>query len=239
MMDRDMTIFRRFNEVDERYLSSDKHIHTCFVDGEGTVRNIVKEASVRGLNQIAITDHMRKDSTYSAGYFDEIEKQASLSDIQVLKGFEAKIKDFDGNIDISDDVLSRAEVGIASVHRFPMGNRLCFPEEFDKKICQEIELELTLNAVKKGICNVIGHPGGMSIRAYGEFPSEFFEEIIDACSKSNIAFDINSAYHVNAAKQVAGILKRYDPFVSFGSDAHSLDRIGECLQDVWRECTNV
>ena len=78
-----------------------------------------------------------------------------------MVGFEAKVTDFMGNIDVTSEVVTKADIAIVSVHRYPLGNKLYDASEFQKKIAQEIELELSLSAIKKRGLNVLGHPAGM------------------------------------------------------------------------------
>ena len=81
-------------------------------------------------------------------------------------------------------------------------------------------------ALEKGKFNVLGHPGGMSLLTYKEFPLDFFEELISGCKKNNIAFELNSSYHLSVLRDLKILLRKYDVFVSLGSDAHKTRDIG-------------
>ena len=141
-------------------------------------------------------------------------------------GFEAKIENFKGKIDVSEDVMRKSDLSIASVHRFPIGKKLIAARHFPQDLSEDIELELSIAAIKRGGFSILGHPGGMSIRAYGKFKKEYFEEIISELCKTNIAFDFNYAYHKYLVEDLIPIFKKYDPFISIGSDAHKLLDIG-------------
>ena len=117
-------------------------------------------------------------------------------------------------------------MAIASVHRFPIGQRLYSASEFKSNISQEIELELSLAALNMGGFNVLGHPGGMSLAVHNEFNQSFFEEIIVLCSKKNIAFDLNGRYHCNQLHVLLPLLEKYNPYISIGTDSHSIKSIG-------------
>ncbi len=224
--------FRRFNSIDADYLHTDKHMHTTWGDGEGTLEAIVKKAQEMSLRQIAFTEHIREDSTYFQEYFQEIKRIQSASSIELLVGFEAKIKNFSGDIDVSKEVMEKADIKIASVHRFPIGRKLLSPKSFSSEICQEIELELSLAALQRPDFNVLGHPGGMSLRTFKEFSIKFFEEIILACVKSDVAFDLNSSYHLPVLKDLKKLLQQYNPYVSLGSDAHKIADVGNWT-NIW------
>ena len=221
--------FKRFNSIDADYLRADKHIHSTFSDGEMTILQIAREAEKRNLRQIAIVDHVREGSIYFDKYCEDIMDACQQVGVEILIGFEAKIKNFQGDVDASEDVAKRAQIRVASVHRFPLGRRLYEAGMFDKKVCQEIELELSIAALRNGSFDVLGHPGGMSLRAYGEFPLEFFEEIILECKNADIAFELNSSYCFAVLKDLRRLLKKHDVLVSLGSDAHSVEDIDDFM----------
>ena len=206
----------------------DLHMHSTWTDGEGTVEEIILQAKNVGLTEIAITDHIRKESTYFEDYHKEILNLREKHNFNVWVGFEAKVNNFDGEIDVAQEVLKKADLSIVSVHRFPLGRKLIAAKDFSSEISQTIELELSLAALRRGGFSVLGHPGGMSLRLHKEFRAEFFEEIIEECVKSGIAFDFNSSYHENSKDILKELFKKHNPLISIGSDAHRLMHIGNC-----------
>jgi len=227
---KDMKFFKRFNDIGNDYVHTDKHIHTKWVDGQATILEIIQKAEELSLRQIAFTEHIRRDSVYFSGYLNEIQNVKGKSSLEILSGFEAKIMNFEGDIDIADEAMQRSEILIGSVHRFPIGRKLFSPREFTKSLCQEIELELSIAAIKKRTCNVLGHPGGMSLRAYNEFPLNSLEEIIKECVQNDVAFDFNSSYHLHVIKDLITLFRQHNPYISFGSDAHFLNQLGSWVK---------
>jgi putative hydrolase len=218
--------FMRFKEISHEFCFTDKHLHSTWSDGEGSVQQLIDRAKQCNISSIAVTDHLRKTSTYFFDSKAEVERLQKMTDIQVLSGFEAKVDDFNGNIDVADDVLAAADIKIVSVHRFPIGRNLYAANFFDAKIAQEIELELCIAAVNRGGFNVLGHPGGMSLTAHKDFSEKYFEEIVKACLENNIAFDFNGRYHWNIAEMLISLFEKYNPLISIGSDSHKLDAMG-------------
>lgn len=216
----------RFDMLKSTDTCVDLHIHSVWSDGTNSVAEIVQEAKRKNLRSIAITDHIRRESTYFPDYLTEIRKMVS-SDLQILVGFEAKIMDFQGDLDVSGEVRRMSDIQIGSVHRFPIGRKLLYPKDLDKRICQEIELELSIAAIRKQQMDILGHPGGMSLKEFGEFPMEYFHEIAAECSRNEIVFELNSTYHSDIYSDLQLILKEHNPYVSFGSDAHTLEAIGK------------
>lgn len=216
-----------FSELNERHLRSDMHMHSTWTDGEATIHEIIAKASGSNLINITVTDHIRRNSDYFPEYTEEIATLRRKSSFNIFAGCECKINDFSGTLDLSDRDRALSEWIVASVHRFPLGRKLYKASDFTKKICQEIETELALAGIEKGGMDAIGHAGGMSIRSWGVFETRYMEEVIAACKRYDVAFEFNSAYHKVMSDAILLLLKKYDPLVSFGSDAHKLSHVGE------------
>jgi len=222
--------FKKFSHIGLEDLLTDFHIHTAWTDGKGTVAEVVEEANRLNLKEIAFADHIRRSSDYFQAYREEVRRIARGHDLLIHVGFECKIAGFDGQPDVAPEVWDKADIRIVSVHRFPLGRKLFEPSAFSKTVCQEIEMELSLSALKRGDVDVLGHPGGMSLENHGGFPDHSFEEIMDACRRTGTAFELNYFYHRTVFKTLVHLLRKHDPYVSFGSDAHEPKDIG-----AWRQ----
>ena len=227
--------FPQFNELTSTSLAVDFHLHSTWTDGKNTVPEIIEKAKESNLHSIAITDHIRETSTYFNDYKKEINTLNAQEEINIYIGFEAKVSDFQGNIDVKKEVVKESDIAIVSVHRYPLGNKLYNASEFTKEIAQEIELELSLAALNKGGFNVLGHPGGMSLSFFREFPTSFYEKIIITCISNDIAFDFNGRYHGKELETLLPLLQKYNPHVSISSDAHNINPIGKWNKQL-RKC---
>lgn len=225
--------FKTFNQINSDYVLSDMHMHSTWTDGMGTIEDNILKAKSIGIKRIAATDHIRSNSTYFEEYAIEINKLRDKHSFEIYIGFEAKVNDFEGNIDVSSKNLENSEYSICSVHRFPIGRKLIAANAFNMQTAQEIELELSIAAINKGGFRVMGHPGGMSIRAHKSFNIDYFEEIIIACKKNNIAFDFNSSYHLDCKNDLIKLFQKHDPLISIGSDAHRPEFIGQASQKLF------
>lgn len=218
--------FRHFNELTIADARSDFHIHSDYTDGKASIEAIIERAEELGLSAIAITDHIREDSDYFTRYAAEILAIRKRVKIPVFIGFEARIKNFQGEVDVSQSVATAADIRIGSVHRFSIGERLYDPGTFSKEAAQGLELEISLAGIAKKTFQVLGHPGGMSLKNFKEFPLEYFERIIIACKENDVVFELNSEYHQTVYSDLTAILRKHDPLVVFGSDAHVIEDIG-------------
>ncbi|MEC9265219.1 MAG: PHP domain-containing protein [Pseudomonadota bacterium] len=233
--------FYRFDALTDALLSRDFQVHTLWTDGKGTVREVLQKASDRKVREIAFTEHARHTSTYYPEFFAEIDREAEdFPDLTVYRGFEVKITDFDGNLDISDDMRAKAEIILASVHSFPLrdGSGVISPKTVGAAEATRTERDLSLGAIRAGKGDVMSHPGGMSMRFHGGFPLEYYEELLDAIRHTDMAFEFNHSYHAPILPELVALVRQYNPLVSIGSDVHDLDTMGRCrdaLQDLLRK----
>jgi len=219
--------FLKYNNLTLDYIYTDKHLHTNWIHGKNSVIEIINKARQIGLNQIAITEHCRKSSTYYDDFYSESSDYRTKEvNMDILIGYEAKIYNYDGQVDVSYEIDKKADISIASVHNFPVGDKFYKPKLFEKELCQEIELRLSLAGLNNSNFDILGHPGGQSIKYYDQFPIEYFEEIIKSCKSNNIAFDLNYNYHFKHFEDIEPLLIKYNPYVSLGSDAHTLKYVG-------------
>ena len=219
-------IFLRMKNLDIVNSRIDMHMHTTWTDGKDSLNDMARQAEINSLTSIAITDHIRKESDYYLHYLKDIKNIFGNFNVKIYSGFEAKIVNLKGDIDIPDEAVEKSDFVIASVHRLPYGQSYRHPKEIPFAELALLEKDLTLTAIKNNKrVSVVGHCGGMSIAAYGEFPVEYFEEIIRACVNNEIAFEYNYKYHNGYEKKLKELLIRYNPYVSIGSDAHERNRV--------------
>jgi len=221
---------KRFRSLTEDDLLSDMHLHTAWTDGEASLNEMVAEAVRKGLKRIAFTDHVRDASTYCMSFENEIDEISAKSAIHVHAGFEAKIRDFDGNLDLPSYCSRERHLIIGSVHSIPVGGgEFMHPQIFKSpEELRKSEYELYMALIKSGQAAILGHVGGMSNRFAGSFSHEYLEGIISSCAKTQTAFEINSRYHLDMMDELVPLLEKYDPYVSIGSDAHKPGEVGGC-----------
>jgi histidinol phosphatase-like PHP family hydrolase len=190
-------------------LKEDYHVHTNYNDHSDsnlTVKNVVIEAERKGLEIIALTEHVRESSEWIHNYLNDIANCKKKTKVKVIPGFEAKILS-DGNIDCREDI-ARDYFIIASFHT----------KYYDKAIW--------INALKKVIenkyVNVIGH---LAPESSFQINIEEIEEFAKLLSKHDKIVEVNAKYKRPPENWVKIFIKRGVRF-HLGSDAHSLSEIG-------------
>lgn len=191
-------------------LNEDYHIHCNYNDHSSkdlTVENIIKKANNLELSKIAFTEHVRSTSNWTEMYLDEINHAERNTDIIILKGFEAKILP-DGSIDCPLEYLNKNYFIIASFHT----------KYFEKQKWYSA----LIKAIRNENVNVIGHLApdpGISL-SFNEL-SVLGEEI-----KANDKIVELNAKYKRPPLDFIRVFKDHGIKFHLGSDAHSLDEIG-------------
>lgn len=200
---------------------ADTHTHTiASTHAYGTIKEMVEEAASLGLYAVAITDHGPKmPGSPREWYFNNLcAIPSTYLGVRVLKGAEANIKDFDGNLDIDDYTLRGLEWIVASLHNPTLDTSKIKPN-FDT--CTQ----LYLNAAKNPFINVIGHCGTP------EYAFDY-EKVIPVLAENGKLIEINdSAFKrkkgsMPNCKKIAEICKKVGAPIIVNTDAHFMTELG-------------
>ncbi len=110
--------------IDLADITGDLHMHTTETDGKASIEEMAHAARARGLKFIAITDHSKRvamanglDGKRLLAQWKEIDKfnKNAKDDFLILKGIECDILE-NGEMDLDDKVLAKADWVIASLH---------------------------------------------------------------------------------------------------------------------------
>ena len=199
-------------------LKQDFHVHSNYNDHSSldlTIPAIIQQAKILKLEALAITEHVRRSSSWIPKYLKEISlyssslrsKDNGKEFPEIITGFEAKILP-DGSIDCPDE-YARDFFIIASFHTI----------YGDKSIW--------LNALKTAIRNpdvtVLGHlaPEPTFKLERGEL-----EEIAYQIATNDKIVELNAKYHRPPVEWISSFKRKGVKF-HLASDAHSLGEIGQ------------
>ena len=198
---------------------SDLHMHTNWSDGLNSVKEMVKTARKIGYNFIAITDHSQSsriaNGLNSTRLFSQIEQIRDLNEridgLDILAGSEVDILK-DGQLDFSDQVLSKLDVVVASVHsNFGMNET-----DMTKRLIQAIE---------NPFVDILGHPTGRLLMRRPEYalnPSA----VIDAAIANGVALEINaSPSRLDLGPDIVKHARDKGAMISINTDAHSAENL--------------
>jgi DNA polymerase (family 10) len=166
-------------------LQGDVHMHTIETDGRNTIEEMAEAAKARGYKYMAITDHSKNlafanglDDARAVEHIRRIhEASEKVAGITIFAGIEVDIL-ADGDLDLSDDVLARMDLVIASVHSV-------FNQEPAKMT------ERLLKAIGNPNTSIIGHPTGR-IQLRRDAYQFDMDMVLTAAAKHKVAMELNS-----------------------------------------------
>lgn len=210
----------------------DFHIHTNFTDGRMDIPSAVKRAEYEGLSCIAFTDHARHESTYVPEYVAAIKAIRKTTSLKIYIGLEVKIKDFEGNLDISHDDEKLLDFVSGSFHRYPArdGGYLSVTELSPTQAAL-IEVEASVAMIETRKPDILNHPGRVHFNNFRvPLPIEYLRRIILAAKRSDVAIEINTP--TPNWKEILQECIRQRALISLGSDAHDLHEVGAAYRSV-------
>ncbi len=198
----------------------DTHSHTiASAHAYSTVTELAQAASDKGLKLLAVTDHAPalSDSSPLLHFMNYHVLPKTLKGVEMLYGVELNILDFEGHIDMPEDILQRQDICIASFHT-----------ECTKPGTLEENTQAFLGAMDNPYVNIIGHPDD------GYIPVDY-EALVKKAKEEDILLEVNNAslqtayFRLNTkdnAKTMLKLCKELGVPVSVGSDAHYADTVG-------------
>ena len=204
----------------------DFQMHTTWTDGRSSVAEMIAAAKATGLQAIAITEHVNSQSGWYPQFVAEVMAQREREDaLEVFYGVEVAACDYRGGLK-ADLSLHEAELVLGVVHRCPKeaGGFWSF-DELTAADAIELELRALTGLAGNRRIDVLGHPGGVAFKKYGAYPVDWLEPAFRTALDHGIAVELNTKYVWDMAGMLA-LLRRVDPLVSFGSDAHCAGEVG-------------
>ena len=171
--------------ITEKDIQGDVHMHTVETDGRCTIEEMAEAARARGYKYMAITDHSKNlafanglDDKRAIEHIARIRQAAEKFDgIKIFAGVEVDIL-ADGELDLSDSVLSEMDIVIASVHSQ-------FAQEPAKMT------ERLIRAVENSNTSLIGHPTGRLLLRRDAYGFDL-DAVLKAAAKHKVAMELNA-----------------------------------------------
>jgi len=197
------------------------HVHTAYSDGSATITDMVNAAFAKGYEYIGISDHSQS-AFYAGGLKPEAlmrqwreidELNESLRARKVFKGIECDIL-LDGSLDYDDELLSKFDFVIASVHsHFNLSK-----EQMTARI---------LRAIANPYVTMIGHVSGRLLLARQGYECDM-DAIIEACIEYGVALELNANPHrLDLDWRYCGLAKSKGVKIVINPDAHNVDGLND------------
>ncbi len=199
----------------------DLHCHSMFSGhAYSTIEEMIAQAKNKDLKVLGISDHAPSmpGASHIYYFFNLSVIPREIDGLILLKGVEANIMDYDGNIDMPTEALEKLDYAIASLH----------PPCIEPGTIKD-NTNAIINAIKNPYVKVIGHPDD------SRYPIDH-EAVVKAAKEYNVALEINNSslrpdsFRGGAYENIKIILslcKEYKVKVILNSDAHFSYAIGE------------
>lgn len=204
----------------------DMHLHSNYSDGLNSLEEMVLKAIELGIKEISFTDHIRETSTWYELYLIEIKhlQNKYYKDIKIYPGFEAKVVDHNGNLDIPSNLIMRDRISIVSaIHRIPIGNG-SFITKHDIPNITELSFDNLIKSVEgltfNNYTNRLAHPNSLLNYFSIQKREKYWNTIEKLLDSSKINLELNAKYH--SPPIPSKIIKKYKNRIIIGSDSHSL-----------------
>ncbi len=198
-------------------------IHTHSVISQhaySTIDENARAAKQKGLKLIAMTDHApgMKNTAPRAFFTNYHVLPNFLHDVEILHGAELNIMDYDGTIDLQEDILKTLDIAIASLHP------PCISFGTEKENTQAC-----IRAMENPFVDILGHPGDP------RYPIDV-KKIVQTSKETRCLLEINNASLVPSGfrkgsdviiEQILNYAMEYEVPVVLGSDAHFYMQIGD------------
>lgn len=204
----------------------DSHTHTI-ASGHAysTIHEMAREASERGLKLLGITEHsMKLPGTCHEFYFQNLKVlRRQMYGIEVLFGAEVNIMDYDGSLDMGEELLKKMDVVIASLH-----TPCIRPGTIEQNT------SAYLHAMENSYVNIIGHPDD------SRYPVDY-EALVRAAKERKVLLELNNgSYQPGGSRKnpmendlkMLRLCKKHQAPIILGSDAHTQEDVGNyCYLD--------
>ena len=203
--------------IELKDLKGDLHSHTSWSDGRNTLEEMIQGAKKRGLKYLAVTEH--SDRLKVAGglgasrLLEQLEKidklNASLHGLTLLKGIEVEILE-DGGLDLADDILSRLDLVVGSIH-----------SHFN--LPRQKQTERILRAMDHRYFSFLAHPINRLIDERAPIDVEM-TRVIKKARERGCYLELNSnPRRLDLYDTYCQVAKEEGVLVAINSDAHSVD----------------
>jgi DNA polymerase (family 10) len=201
-------------------LKGDTHVHSDWTDGVDSIEVMARAARARGHEWMVLTDHSPSLGITRGLVPDRIDEQrrelarlnGELAPFRILHGTEMEIR-ADGGLDYPDELLSKLEVVVASVHTA----RSQSPEQLTRR---------TLAAIENPHVDVIAHPTGRIVNRRDPMPLDW-PRIFEAAARTGTMLEMNGSPRLDLDDSLGRAAGRAGVRLTLASDAHRTEELGQ------------
>ncbi|KAB2878376.1 PHP domain-containing protein [bacterium] len=208
----------------------DFHIHTNYTDGKASVQQVFEKAIEEELEVIIFTEHTEPWRSINPHWFQSyvheiVNFRVTYQDkIKAFIGLEANAVSFEGQVELTDQMVEKAEFVLGAAHRYP-GLETRKIADLSKNEAIDLEYRTLMGLAASTEIDAIAHIGATCSKYCTPFPIHLTREIIKEATKNNVAVEINPVYH-KPLIHFLEICAEENAMIALGSNAHGFGDIG-------------
>lgn len=209
----------------------DMHLHSNFSDGNNSIEEMIDCSISLGLKTVCFTDHVWKTSDWTDKYFEEVErcKKKYKLFVDVIGGVEAKLLDWNGGLDVSEDIYSKKVRIVGAMHRIPIGNMKFISRneiKCNKDESKKIWLKALRGIQKNNRIECLAHPFSLlKDMDINKNSAEFWSEISDVFENMSVQIEYNVKYDNSIVPE--WFWEKHKNRIVPASDSHSINELSE------------
>jgi DNA polymerase (family X) len=195
------------------------HTHSTWSDGLNSIADMADASQKAGYEYLVMSDHSQA-AFYANGLNTERflaqmkeidELNAKNPSFKIFKSIECDIL-YDGRLDMTEDLLKKFDLVIASVHS-------------QLKMDETKATERLIKAIENPLTSILGHPTGRLLLSRAGYPIDH-KKVIDACAANQVVLELNaSPYRLDLDWTWIPYALEKNVMISINPDAHSREGI--------------
>ena len=217
-------------------LREDRHVHSRFSDGEGSLAQNIAAAEALGLQDLTCVDHVRVSTDWVPAYVEAVRAARPSTAVRLGCGIEAKLLDTGGALDLPPDI-DGVDAIYAADHQVPLADGPHHPRQIaaeiesgerDAAAVIEAIVTSTTAAVRRYPDIVIAHlfsvlpKIGLDER---DVAPELLQQLAAACFESGACVEISERWRCPTAQTLRPFLE-HGVTVLVSTDSHRSETIG-------------
>jgi DNA polymerase (family 10) len=201
-------------------LKGDTHVHSDWTDGVDSIEVMARAMRDRGREWMVLTDHSPSLGVARGLVPERIDEQraelarlnAELTPFRILHGTEMEVR-ADGSLDYPDELLSRFDVVVASVHTAR------------NQPSQQLTRR-TLAAIENPHVDVIAHPTGRIVNRRDPMPLDW-PAIFEAAARTGTMLEMNGSPRLDLDDALGRAASAAGVRLTLASDAHRTEELSQ------------
>ena len=204
-------------EYKQMKIEVDTHCHTvASTHAYSTVLELATYAAKKGLSAIAITDHgpALPDAPHDWHFGNQRSLPRYIEGVMILRGAEANIMDYEGNLDMPLSYMKELDWIIASLH-----DPCCAPASIEE------HTKVWMKIAQNPYVDVIGHSGSDHFKYDYDLVMQEMAKQGKFVEINNHSFAARPGTDINC-REIALACKKHQVHIVVSSDAHSCFDVG-------------